>query len=77
MTIAKVEVERLSLRGSKPFDVVAAAFKSAVGQPDMVEFSRRRGRRIRSKNWSAIALHPNLTALCCLPQDDVPAPLAR
>ena len=38
MTIAKVEVERFSLTSSKPFDAVVAALKSAVGQPDMVEF---------------------------------------
>ena len=38
MTIAKVEVERFSLTCSKPFDAVVAALKSAVGQPDMVEF---------------------------------------
>jgi uncharacterized protein (DUF302 family) len=38
MTIAKVEVERFSLTSSKPFDAVVAALKSAVGQPDTVEF---------------------------------------
>ena len=38
MTIAKVEVERFSLTSLKPFDAVVAALKSAVGQPDMVEF---------------------------------------
>ena len=38
MTIAKIEVERFSLTSSKPFDAVVAALKSAVGQPDMVEF---------------------------------------
>jgi uncharacterized protein (DUF302 family) len=38
MTIAKVEVERFSLTGSKPFDAVVAALKSAIGQPDMAEF---------------------------------------
>ena len=38
MTIAKVEVERFSLTSSRPFDTVVAALKSAVGQPDMVEF---------------------------------------
>ena len=38
MTIAKVEVERFSLTSSKPFDAVVAAFQSAVGQPDIVEF---------------------------------------
>ena len=38
MTIAKVEVERFTLTSSKPFDAVVAAFKSAVGQPNMVDF---------------------------------------
>jgi uncharacterized protein (DUF302 family) len=38
MTIAKVAVERFSLTSSRPFDTVVAALKSAVGQPDMVEF---------------------------------------
>ncbi len=38
MTIAKVAVERFSLKSSKPFDAVVAALKSAVGQPDMAEF---------------------------------------
>ena len=38
MTIAKVEVERFSLICVKPFDVVVAALKSAVGQPNMVDF---------------------------------------
>src|ERR1700744_5641767 len=38
MTIAKVEVERFSLTSSKPFDAVVAALKSAIGQPDIVEF---------------------------------------
>jgi uncharacterized protein (DUF302 family) len=38
MTIAKVEVERFSLTCSKPFGAVVAALKSAVGQPDIVEF---------------------------------------
>ena len=38
MTIVKVEVERFSLTSSKPFDTVVAALKSAVGQPNMVDF---------------------------------------
>jgi uncharacterized protein (DUF302 family) len=38
MTIEKVVVERFSLTSSKPFDSVVAVFKSAIGQPDMVEF---------------------------------------
>jgi len=38
MTIAKVEVERFSLTSAKPFEAVVTAFKSAIGQPDMVNF---------------------------------------
>jgi uncharacterized protein (DUF302 family) len=38
MTIAKVEVERFSVTSLKPFDTVVAAFKSAVGQPNMLDF---------------------------------------
>jgi uncharacterized protein (DUF302 family) len=38
MTIAKIEVERFTLTSSKPFDAVVAALKSAVGQPNMVDF---------------------------------------
>ncbi|MGM4887226.1 DUF302 domain-containing protein [Tardiphaga sp. 20_F10_N6_6] len=34
----RIEVERFSLTSSKPFDAVVAALKSAVGQPDIVEF---------------------------------------
>jgi len=36
----KIEVERFRLTSTKPFDAVVAALKSAVGQPDMVEFFR-------------------------------------
>ena len=40
MTIRKVEFERFSLTSSKPFEVIVAALKAAVGQPDMVEFGK-------------------------------------
>jgi uncharacterized protein (DUF302 family) len=40
MTIAKIEVERFSLTSSKTFDAVVVALKSAVGQPNMLEFFR-------------------------------------
>lgn len=40
MTIAQIEVERFSLNTTRPFDLVVAKLKSAVGQPDMVEFFR-------------------------------------
>jgi len=38
LAIRKIEIERLSVSSSKPFDVVAAALEAAVGHPDMVEF---------------------------------------
>ncbi len=38
MTIRKVEIERFSVTSSKPFEVVVAALKGAVGHPDMGEF---------------------------------------
>jgi len=38
LTIRKVEIERLGVTSSKPFEVVVAALKAAVGHPDMVEF---------------------------------------
>lgn len=38
MGIEKIEIERFSLTSLKPFEVVVAALKSAVGQPDMVEY---------------------------------------
>ncbi len=38
--MARAEVERFSVTTSKPFDVVVEKLKSAVGQPDMAEFSR-------------------------------------
>jgi uncharacterized protein (DUF302 family) len=38
MTIAKVEVERFSVTSAKPFEAIVAALKSAIGQPDMVNF---------------------------------------
>jgi uncharacterized protein (DUF302 family) len=34
----KVEIERVSLTSSKPFDAVVASIKAAVGQPDMAKF---------------------------------------
>jgi uncharacterized protein (DUF302 family) len=40
MTIRKVEIERLSVISSKPFEAVVAALKAAVGHPDMVEFTK-------------------------------------
>ena len=39
MTIRRVEIERFST-SSKPFEVVVAALKAAVGHPDMVKFMK-------------------------------------
>jgi len=38
MTVRKVEIERLSVTSSKPFEMVVAALEAAIGHPDMVEF---------------------------------------
>lgn len=38
MTIRKVEIERLSVTSTKPFEAVVAALEATVGHPDMVEF---------------------------------------
>jgi hypothetical protein len=38
MTIIKVEIERISVTSAKPFEVVVATLREAVGHPDMVEF---------------------------------------
>src|SRR5712691_119750 len=40
MTTSRIEVERLSMISSKPFQAVLAALKAAVGHPDMAEFAK-------------------------------------
>src|ERR1700738_2715154 len=40
MTTRKLEIERFSVISSKPFEVVLAALKAAVGHPDMAEFAK-------------------------------------
>jgi hypothetical protein len=40
MAITKIEVERVSVISSKPFEKVVEAVKAAVGRPDMVEFAK-------------------------------------
>ena len=44
MSIKKVEIERFMVISSKPFEVVVAALKAAVGQPDISELFRAFGR---------------------------------
>jgi hypothetical protein len=38
MTVRKVEIERLTMTSSKPFEVVVASLEAAIGHPDLVEF---------------------------------------
>ena len=38
--IRKIEIDRFSLKSSKPFDQVVAAVNAGVGHPDMAEFTR-------------------------------------
>jgi uncharacterized protein (DUF302 family) len=38
--IKKIEIERLSITSSKPFDQVVAALEAAIGRLDMAEFGR-------------------------------------
>src|SRR5713226_535553 len=38
MTSRKIEMERLSMTSSKPFEAVVAALRAAIGHPDMGEF---------------------------------------
>jgi uncharacterized protein (DUF302 family) len=40
MTIRKVEIERFSVRSSRPFETVVAALNARVGRLDLVEFGR-------------------------------------
>lgn len=42
MTIKRVEIERLSVTSSKPFEAVVTALKAAVGHPDLAEFFKAR-----------------------------------
>jgi len=39
MAISKIELERVSIISSKPFEKVVEALKAAVGQPDMNDFA--------------------------------------
>ena len=54
MTIAKVEVERFSLTSLKPFDAVVAALKSAIGQPNMVEFFKETRATNSFRDWERV-----------------------
>jgi uncharacterized protein (DUF302 family) len=40
MAITKIEVERVSVISSKPFEKVVEALRATVGRPDMAEFTK-------------------------------------
>jgi hypothetical protein len=40
MTVRKIEIERLSVISSKPFEEVLVTLEAAIGHPDMVEFMK-------------------------------------
>lgn len=40
MTIRKVGIERVSVKSSRPFEMILAALEAAVGHPDIGEFFR-------------------------------------
>lgn len=40
MAITKIEVERVSVISSQPFEKVVDSLKAAVGRPDMIEFAK-------------------------------------
>jgi hypothetical protein len=44
MTVRKVEIEGFSVISSKPFEVVVAALKGTVGQPNTIELFKAFGR---------------------------------
>ena len=44
MTIRKIEVERLTIVSSKPFEAVVAAVENNIGRPDMSEFGKASSR---------------------------------
>ena len=55
MTIRNVEIERLTVMSSKPFDAAVAALEAAVGHPDMVEFVKAtQGARTSAELTSAV-----------------------
>jgi len=40
MMVRKIEIERLTITSSKPFETVVAALEAAIGRPDMAEFMK-------------------------------------
>ncbi len=78
MTFRKIEIERLSVTSSKPFEVVVAALKAAVGHPDMVEFEKAtKGARTFSELESAVNRGLGRTGLMMFMEFDLGAILRK
>jgi uncharacterized protein (DUF302 family) len=76
MTVRKIEIERLSVTSSKPFEVVVAALKAAVGHPDMVEFVKAtKGARTFAELESAVHRGLGRTGLMMFVEFDLGAVL--
>jgi uncharacterized protein (DUF302 family) len=78
MTIRKVEIERFSLTSSKPFEVIVAALKAAVGHPDMVElFKAVNSARTFAELESAVQKELGRTGLVLFMEFDLGAILRK
>ncbi len=78
MTFRKIEIERLSVTSYKPFEVVVAALKAAVGHPDMVEFEKAtKGARTFSELENAVNRGLGRTGLMMFMEFDLGAILRK
>ena len=71
MTIAKVEVERFSLTSAKPFEAIVTALKSAIGQPDMVNFFKETRATNSFPIWSALYSAALVERILCSSQNSI------
>jgi len=72
MTIRKIEVERLTMTSSKPFDAVVTAIEAAVGHPDMGEFMKAiQDARTFAELESAIQRNLGMTGLMMFTKFDL------
>jgi hypothetical protein len=78
MTIKRVEIERLSVTSSKPFEAVVTALKAAVGHPDLAEFFKaRNGARTFADLESAVHRGLGRTGLMMFMELDLGAILRK
>jgi uncharacterized protein (DUF302 family) len=78
MTIRKIEIERLTMTSSKPFEAVVAALEAAIGHPDMVEFMKAiAGARTFAELESAVQRGLGRTGLMLFTKFDLGAILRK